>query len=113
MTVYKNHNTNKFNGSTALLEHLLSGGTINRLSAILFFGVQDLTRNITTLKRRGYKIVSDKLPLKKAIQNINTMCPVQTAQGLPTDELFITEYSLKNPSQTSLINTFPEKRVLN
>ena len=97
----------------ALLEHLLSGGTINRLSAILFFGVQDLTRNITTLKRRGYKIVSDKLPLKKAIQNINTICPVQTAQGLPADELFITEYSLKNPSQTSLINTFPEKRVLN
>ena len=99
MTVYNNTYGKRFNGGLALLEHMLSGGKINRLNAILVFGVQDLTRNISSFRSKGYKIVSRKLPFDQVIQDINSVCPVQAAEGLPIDELFITEYWIKNLSE--------------
>ncbi len=99
MTVFNDTYGKRFNGGLALLEHMLSGGKINRLNAILVFGVQDLTRNISSLRSKGYKIASRKLPYGQVIKDINSVCPVKAAEGLPIDELFIREYWIKNLSK--------------
>ena len=113
MTVYNNMFGKKFNGGLALIEHLLSGGKVTQLSAILVFGVQNVRQNIANLRRKGYEIVSRKLPFDEAIQDINSSCLVQAAEGLPIEELFITEYRIKNLSKgaPNISSSSYEKRV--
>ena len=54
------HKTEKFNGHMALLIEMENGRRISRLGSQILFGVQNLTADISQMKRDGYMIKSTR-----------------------------------------------------
>ena len=61
----------KFGNTLALKEFLLDGNSITNLESLLFFGVQNLSAELTRLKRSGYIIKKQKLSLTKLMKRVN------------------------------------------
>ena len=84
----------KYSGVTALQEHLLSGNPITNVEALLLFGVRNLTCEISRLKKKGFFIQRNFVPMARAIQRLNENIVVTPPQNLPTRDIKFSEYRL-------------------
>lgn len=76
----------------AAREYLLSGAKITRLEAIILFGVPDLTKIISDLRREGYEIEAGTAPFAAALRRVNDAAVVIPPKNLPIREITLTQY---------------------
>ena len=86
------HKTEKFNGHLALLIEMENGRRISRLESQILFGVQNLTADISQLKRQGYMIKSKKVPMARILKRMNDYCTVIPPKQLPVRDIMVREY---------------------
>jgi hypothetical protein len=82
----------KFGNTLALKEYLLDGNSITNLESLLFFGVQNLSAELTRLKKNGYIIKKQKLSLIKLMKRINETTVCKLPKELPSSEIIINEW---------------------
>ena len=83
---------NKYSGVDALKEHMLAGEKVTMLEAIALFGVQSPNREISSLRKQGFLIKKQSVPLARVIRRINQYCIFTPPKDLPAIELFATEW---------------------
>ena len=66
----------KYNGYLALLIEMEKGRKISLVEAQILFGVQSLNRDLTRMKRDGYMIKSQKVPMARVMKRMNEHCVV-------------------------------------
>ena len=76
----------------AAREHLLSGNLLTRLEAIVLFGVPDLTKIISDLRREGYVVKRRTLPYAAALRRVNEAASLTPPPALPISDITLTEY---------------------
>jgi hypothetical protein len=81
-----------FNGSQAVLEHMLQGRRVSILEAMLLFGVQNLPANIGRMRRAGHLVKSERVPMAKVINRINKYTVCKVPNNLPYKEIKVFEY---------------------
>ncbi len=85
--------TNSY-GVTATREYLLSGKEITRLEAMVLFGVPDLTKIISDLRREGYEVKRQSISYTKALRRVNEAARLTPPPSLPVSDISLTEYWL-------------------
>tara|TARA_A100001037_G_scaffold286295_1_gene294568 strand:+ start:350 stop:622 length:273 start_codon:yes stop_codon:yes gene_type:complete len=86
MKNYKNGN------HLALKEFMLGYEPISRLEATLMFGTQNLTSAIHFLRKDGFIINSQKVPLITILKRLQKYCVCKPPSNLPVKEILVTEY---------------------
>lgn len=76
----------------AAQEHLVSGKPITRLEAMVLYGVPDLTKLISDMRKKGWTIESRRVPYAAAIKRINQHAVLTPPANLPVREILLTEY---------------------
>jgi hypothetical protein len=76
----------------AAREHLLEGKPITRLEAIVLYGVPDLTKLISDMRREGWTVHSRRIPYAAAARRVNEHAILQPPRNLPTKEIQLMEY---------------------
>ena len=76
----------------AVREHLLEGNPITRLEAIILYGVPDLTKLISDMRKQGWTVKSQKISYVAAARRVNEHAVLQPPQNLPVKEIQLTEY---------------------
>jgi hypothetical protein len=79
-------------GVTAAREHLLAGAQITRLEAMVLYGVPDLTKIISDLRRDGFEVARKAIPFAAALRRVNGQAVVKPPASLPIREIMLTEY---------------------
>ena len=69
-----------------------NGRRISRLESQILFGVQNLTADISQLKRQGYMIKSKKVPMARILKRMNDYCTVIPPKQLPVRDIMVSEY---------------------
>jgi hypothetical protein len=82
----------KYSPAMALREHMLEGNRVSILEATLLFGVQSPTVEITRMKRMGFLIKSQRVPMAKIIRRINEYTVCKVPKNLPYTEIQMIEY---------------------
>tara|TARA_B100000989_G_scaffold294011_1_gene272289 strand:- start:1370 stop:1639 length:270 start_codon:yes stop_codon:yes gene_type:complete len=82
----------KFGNTLALKEFLLDGNSITNLESLLFFGVQNLSAELTRLKKNGYIIKKQKLTLTKLIKRVNKITICKLPKELLSNEIIVNEW---------------------
>lgn len=85
----------KFNcpiGETACREHLMTGERLTSMEATILFGVGDLARLISRMRREGYVVKSNKCAYVAAMVRINKWAKLRPPRDLPIKEILLTEY---------------------
>ena len=85
-------NNIKYQSNMALREHMLGGHHVTLIEALIIFGVQALNRQLTTMKRNGHLIKSQKIPMIKVMNRMKKYSLCQPPKNLPTKEILMTEY---------------------
>tara|TARA_B100001093_G_scaffold341204_1_gene325958 strand:+ start:5908 stop:6198 length:291 start_codon:yes stop_codon:yes gene_type:complete len=78
--------------SSALKDHMLKYHRVSQIDALVIFGVQSLTKFITMLRRDGFCVNSETVPMIRAIVRVNKYCVIKAPKNLPTKEVYVTEY---------------------
>lgn len=81
-----------FQPSLALKEHMLAGNRVSLLEALLIFGVQSLNAELGRLKKDGFLIKKDSVPMAKILRRINEITQCDPPSQLPFREIMMTEY---------------------
>lgn len=76
----------------ALREHMLEGHRVSLLEAILLFGVQSLNAELARMKKEGYIIRSQRVPMAKIVTRTNKYVSCAVPDALPYREIQMTEY---------------------
>jgi hypothetical protein len=76
----------------AAREHLLGGNLLTRLEALVLFGVPDLTKIISDLRREGFVVKSRSVPYATVLARVNQHAVLQPPPNLPVKEIVLTEY---------------------
>jgi hypothetical protein len=76
----------------AAREHLLTGNLLTRLEAIVLFGVPDLTKIISDLRRDGFIVEKRDVPYAAVLARVNRHAVLQPPPNLPIKEIALTEY---------------------
>lgn len=76
----------------AIREHLATGAPLSRLEAIILFGMSDLTKAISALRREGWDIQSKRIPYARALVRLNKELTVKVPKNLPIRDIMLTEY---------------------
>jgi hypothetical protein len=76
----------------AAREHLIEGKPITRLEAIVLYGVPDLTKLISDMRKQGWTVQSRKIPYAAAARRVNEYAVLQSPKNLPVKEIQLTEY---------------------
>jgi len=76
----------------AAQEHLLEGKPITRLEAIVLYGVPDLTKVISDMRRNGWTVQSRRIPYAAAAKRVNEHAVLQPPANLPIRDIQLTEY---------------------
>ena len=82
----------KYQSALALKEHLLDGNAVSNIEAILLFGVQSPTRAFTQIKKEGFIVKSQKVPMAKIIRRVNEHTTCLIPKNLPYKEIYMMEY---------------------
>ena len=82
----------KYGAKLALREHMYSGAPVNKLDALLMYGVQNLTAEVTRLRSEGEVVQTRTIPYAKAVRQINESLTFKPPKNLPTDQIMLTEY---------------------
>ena len=85
-----------FSAKDAMRSHLLSGEPISALEALLLFGVQNPNAELTRMKKDGYMIGRQRVPMEKILARINQYTGAKAPADLPTKEILMTEYWVKS-----------------
>ena len=85
-------NKTNYKTSLALEEHMLSGEKVSILEANLIFGVQSFNRTLTSMKRNGRLIKTQRVPMAKVIRRLNNYCLCKPPKELPLREILVSEY---------------------
>jgi len=83
---------NSYQPAMALREHMLAGNRVSLLEAILLFGVQGPNAEFGRLKKDGYIVKSQRVPMARIIRRINEYAQCAPPPDLPHREIFLTEY---------------------
>ena len=75
-------------------EHLIRGEPITRLEALALYGVQNLTVEITRIRRDGLNVRSRKVTFAEAARRLNKYAAYTPPQNLPISEILLTDYWL-------------------
>lgn len=86
----------RFGAKDAMRNHMLSGNAITKLEALLLFGVQNPVTEIYRMKKDGYLIGSQKVPMVKITARVNKYAILELPEELPQKEIMITEYWVKS-----------------
>ncbi|EIM27209.1 helix-turn-helix domain-containing protein [Microvirga lotononidis] len=78
--------------SMALREHMLNGERVSLLEAMLLFGVQNPNAEFDRIKKDGFLIKSDRVPMAKILRRINEYAVCKPPEQLPIREIQMTEY---------------------
>lgn len=81
-----------YSATSALHEYMLSGEKVSLLEAILIFGVQGPNQAIFQLKKKGFLIKSQRVPMVKVLKRINEMAVCKVPSNLPVEEITVMEY---------------------
>tara|TARA_B100000035_G_C20872031_1_gene496631 strand:+ start:62 stop:346 length:285 start_codon:yes stop_codon:yes gene_type:complete len=81
-----------FNGYVAMLSEMENGRRVSLIESQILFGVQSFNRDLTRMKRDGYLIKSQRVPMAKVIKRLNEFCIVKPPQELPVREILVSEY---------------------
>lgn len=84
--------TIRHSGVLAAREHLLSGKPMTRLEAMILFGVPDLTKIISDLRRQGCIIHTRPVTYVAAMLRVNEHAVLQPPANLPVKEIILTDY---------------------
>ena len=79
-------------GVIALREHLLGGNIISKLEALLLFGVQNPTAEIHRMRKDGFSVKSQRVPMTKILARTNKYAVCQPPTDLPHKEINMLEY---------------------
>ena len=82
----------KFGLVLAAKEHLASGQPLTRLDAMVLFGVPDLPKVVSEMRREGWVIESRRIPYSVATKRINKHAVFEPPKNLPVREINLTEY---------------------
>jgi hypothetical protein len=82
----------RHSGVLAAREHLLTGEPMTRLEAIILFGVPDLTKLISDLRREGFIVHTRQVRYLAAVTRVNRHAVLQPPANLPVKEITLTDY---------------------
>ena len=82
----------KFSSVDAMREHMLEGNPISLLEAIVLFGVQNPNAEFTRIRKDGFAMKSQKVPMTKILVRVNKFAACEPPNGLPHKEILMTEY---------------------
>ena len=82
----------KYGAKLALREHMHAGRPICQLESMLIYGIQDLHKEISDLRRDGEIVNSQKLPLLGAIRRVNEFAVYKPPKSFPVADIAVTEY---------------------
>jgi hypothetical protein len=82
----------RHSGILAAREHLLSGEPMTRLEAIVLYGVPDLTKLISDLRRDGFIIHTRQVSYLAAVVRVNRHAVLEPPSNLPVKEIMLTDY---------------------
>lgn len=88
-------NTNRYGVTLALKEYLVEGNPISRLEAMVYFGVPNLTSNISKMRQEGWVVRSRKVSYMKVLLRINKVAILKPPTDLPISDIEMTEYWLE------------------
>ena len=93
MSVFNYRKTSaKYRPSSALLEHMLEGHKVSTLEATLLFGVQTPTAEMTNIRRKGFLVKKELVPMAKVLRRLNEVCNCIPPSQLPVREILMSEY---------------------
>jgi len=84
--------TNRYGYALAVKEHLLAGNPITRLEALVLFGVPDLTKVISDMRKQGWTVELRNCSFAAAVKRVNEYAILTPPQNLPIREIQLTEY---------------------
>lgn len=76
----------------ALREHMLEGNSVSLIESLVVFGVQSLNAELARLKKNGFIIKSQRVPMAKIIRRTNEFAVCNPPRNLPQREILMTEY---------------------
>jgi len=79
---------------TAAKEHLLAGNELTRLEAIVLYGVPDLTKIISDLRREGFFVATEDVAYAAALRRVNEHAKLVPPPNLPIREIILTQYRI-------------------
>ena len=82
----------KYGLTVAVKEHLISGQPITRLEASVLYGVPDLPKMVSELRRSGWVIESKRIAYVAAVKRVNKYAKLIPPDNLPIRDILITEY---------------------
>lgn len=82
----------KYSGAMALREHMLEGNSVSLIESLVVFGVQSLNAELARLKKNGFIIKSQRVPMAKIIRRTNEFAVCSPPKNLPQREILMTEY---------------------
>ena len=85
-------NSNSTGLNTAAKEHLVSGGPLTRLEALVLFGVSNLPELVYEMRKQGWTVNSRSIPYATAMVRINKHAVLKPPANLPIREIMLTEY---------------------
>lgn len=94
-TLEVNMSANRYGVTLALKEYLVAGNPITRLEAMVYFGVPNLTSNISKMRQEGWIVRSRKVNYMKVLLRINKVANLKPPGNLPINEIEMTEYWLE------------------
>ena len=83
------------NYSIAVKDHLLDGGRLTRLEALVLFGTANLPALITNIRRSGFTVKTRQVSYALALRRINQLAHLTPPKDLPVREIFFTEYRVE------------------
>ncbi len=84
-----------FKPAFALREHMLEGYPVTLFEALLLFGVQNPNAEFTRIKKDGFLMGSQSVPMAKVVRRVNEYTVCKVPEGLPYKEIQLTEYWIK------------------
>jgi len=82
----------KFRPSVALREHMLEGHPVSLLEAILLFGVQNPNAEFARMKKDGFLINSQQIPMAAVLRRMNEFTVCKPPHQLPYKEMTLKQY---------------------
>lgn len=82
----------KFRPSVALREHMLEGHPVSLLEAILLFGVQNPNAEFARMKKDGFLINSQQIPMAAVLRRMNEFAVCKPPYQLPYKEMTLKQY---------------------
>ena len=86
----------KYSAPDALRTFLLEGNPVSVLEAMLLFGVQSARYEMLRLKKEGYIVKKQRVPMIKILARLNGMAVCQPPSNLPVREILMTEYWIQS-----------------